>query len=184
MSQAEILDPIKQKHRAMWALGDYDVVATDVVAELGPTIVDAAGITPGARVLDVAAGSGNASLPAAAAGGQVVASDLTPELLEERYQASIDPELVANPPLGRGELPILEELWRDARLSKLPHDTLVLWGREDRVNPLATAEILLNQLPNAQFVSFTKCGHWVQWERAAEFNSIVPAFLAGYSSER
>ena len=37
---------------------------------------------------------------------------------------------------------------------------------------------------NAQFVSFTKCGHWVQWERAAEFNSIVPAFLAGYSSER
>jgi len=112
------------------------------------------------------------------------ASNLTPELLEERYQASIDPELVANPPLGRGELPILEELWRDARLSKLPHDTLVLWGREDRVNPLATAEILLNQLPNAQFVSFTKCGHWVQWERAAEFNSIVPAFVAGYSSER
>ena len=47
MSQAEILDPIKQKHRAMWALGDYDVVATDVVSELGPTIVDAAGITPG-----------------------------------------------------------------------------------------------------------------------------------------
>jgi 2-hydroxy-6-oxonona-2,4-dienedioate hydrolase/4,5:9,10-diseco-3-hydroxy-5,9,17-trioxoandrosta-1(10),2-diene-4-oate hydrolase len=112
------------------------------------------------------------------------ASNLTPELLEERYQASIDPELVANPPLGRGQMPILEELWRDARLAKLPHETLVLWGREDRVNPLMTAEILVSQLPNAQFVSFTKCGHWVQWERAAAFNAIVPAFLAGYASEQ
>ena len=89
MSQAEILDPIKQKHRALWALGDYDVVATDVVSELGRTIVDAAGITPGTRVLDVAAGSGNASLPAAAAGARVVASDLTPELLETgRHRAA------------------------------------------------------------------------------------------------
>jgi 2-hydroxy-6-oxonona-2,4-dienedioate hydrolase/4,5:9,10-diseco-3-hydroxy-5,9,17-trioxoandrosta-1(10),2-diene-4-oate hydrolase len=110
-------------------------------------------------------------------------SNLTPELLEERYLASTDPELIANPPLGRGEIPILEELWRDPRLPKLAHETLVLWGREDRVNPLATAEILVNQLNNAQFVSFTHCGHWVQWERAAAFNSIVPAFLAGYPSE-
>ena len=89
MSQAEILDPIKQKHRALWALGDYDVVATDVVSELGRTIVDAAAITPGTRVLDVAAGSGNASLPAASAGARVVASDLTPELLETgRHRAA------------------------------------------------------------------------------------------------
>jgi len=111
-------------------------------------------------------------------------SNLTPELLEERFQASIDPGLIANPPLGRGEIPILEELWRDPRLAKLPHETLVLWGREDRVNPLITAEILVSQLPNAQFVSFTRCGHWVQWERAAAFNAIVPAFLAGYPVEK
>src|SRR6476619_1084035 len=108
MSQAEILDPIKQKHRAMWALGDYDVVATDVVSELGPTIVDAAGITPGTRVLDVAAGSGNASLPAAAAGGQVVASDLTPELLEiGRHRAA-----------GQG----LDIEWVEADAEHLPFD--------------------------------------------------------------
>lgn len=109
------------------------------------------------------------------------ASNLTPALIEERYQASIEPDLLANPPLGKGgEIPILEELWRDPRLAKLEHDTLVLWGREDRVNPLYTGDILVNQLPNAQMVTFTRCGHWVQWERAAAFNTIVAAFLAGY----
>jgi SAM-dependent methyltransferase len=76
------LDPIKAKHRAMWALGDYDRVSTEVVAELGTVLVEAAAVRPGDRVLDVAAGSGNASLPAAAVGAQVVATDLTPELLQ------------------------------------------------------------------------------------------------------
>ncbi|HEY2807508.1 MAG TPA: alpha/beta fold hydrolase [Steroidobacteraceae bacterium] len=106
-------------------------------------------------------------------------SALTDALLEQRYQASIDPEVIANPPLSRSHPPILEELWRDPRLSQLPHETLLLWGREDRVNPLFTAEILMNQLPNACMVSFTKCGHWVQWERAEAFNRFVSNFLGG-----
>ena len=104
-------------------------------------------------------------------------ANLTDALLDERYQASIEPEILANPPLGRSKPPILEEIWRDVRLASLPHETLVLWGRDDRVNPLYTAEILMNQLPNARMVSFTKCGHWVQWERAKAFNSLVTAFL-------
>jgi len=70
------------KHRAIWATGDYRIVASDVVAPLGPVLVQASGIGRGDRVLDVAAGTGNASIPAAAAGARVVASDLTPELLE------------------------------------------------------------------------------------------------------
>jgi ubiquinone/menaquinone biosynthesis C-methylase UbiE len=49
---------------------------------LGPRLVDACGIGPAMRVLDVAAGTGNASLPAAQRGASVTASDLTPELLE------------------------------------------------------------------------------------------------------
>ena len=73
---------LKTKHRAMWAMGDYPTVVTDVVAPLGPILVDAAGIKPGDVVLDVAAGSGNAAIPAARAGARVIASDLTPELLE------------------------------------------------------------------------------------------------------
>ncbi|MFE9137715.1 class I SAM-dependent methyltransferase [Streptomyces sp. NPDC007355] len=72
---------LKAKHRTMWALGDYPAVATQVVAALGPALAEACAVKAGDRVLDVAAGSGNASIPAALAGGDVVASDLTPELL-------------------------------------------------------------------------------------------------------
>ncbi|HEX3335830.1 MAG TPA: class I SAM-dependent methyltransferase [Jatrophihabitans sp.] len=90
MSQLEVQDPIKRKHRAMWALGNYDAVATEVIPELGRVVASAAGIAAGDRVLDVAAGSGNASLPAAAAGARVVASDLTPELLETGRQRAAE----------------------------------------------------------------------------------------------
>jgi SAM-dependent methyltransferase len=73
-------------HRAMWALGDYALMAEEVMAPLGPTLVAAVGIGTGVRVLDVAAGSGNISLPAAKTGATVVSTDLTPELLQ-RSQA-------------------------------------------------------------------------------------------------
>ena len=71
---------LKARHRAMWALGDYPAVAIDVIPELGPTLVAATGVRAGDRVLDVAAGTGNAAVPAALTGAEVVASDLTPEL--------------------------------------------------------------------------------------------------------
>ncbi|WP_144206874.1 class I SAM-dependent methyltransferase [Mycobacterium tilburgii] len=68
-------------HRALWALGDYALMAEEVMAPLGPILVSATGIGADVRVLDVAAGSGNISLPAAATGAAVVSTDLTPELL-------------------------------------------------------------------------------------------------------
>ncbi|CAN3128095.1 class I SAM-dependent methyltransferase [Mycobacterium sp. smrl_JER01] len=73
---------LKTKHRALWASGDYPAVAAELIAALGPRLVDACGIRAGQRVLDVAAGSGNAAIPAAARGASVVAADLTPELFE------------------------------------------------------------------------------------------------------
>jgi len=73
---------LKAKHRSMWALGNYPAVASEVIAALGPVLVEAAGIRAGDQVLDVAAGSGNAAIPAARTGARVTASDLTPELLE------------------------------------------------------------------------------------------------------
>lgn len=85
-AQESLETPLKQKHRAMWAFGNYPAVATEVIASLGPILVEAAGIQPGVRVLDVGAGSGNAAIPAALAGADVVASDLTPELLETGRQ--------------------------------------------------------------------------------------------------
>jgi SAM-dependent methyltransferase len=70
---------LKADQRARWALGDYHRVATDMLWEFGPELVEACGISAGQRVLDVAAGTGNVAIRAAEAGAQVVASDLTPE---------------------------------------------------------------------------------------------------------
>lgn len=82
MTQQTLNPELKARHRAMWALGDYTTVANQVIPDAGQRVVDAVEVKPGERVLDVAAGSGNAAVPAALAGGRVVATDLTPELLE------------------------------------------------------------------------------------------------------
>ncbi len=73
---------LKARHRAMWASGDYPSMVETFLLPLGPTLVEACTIGPGMTVLDVAAGTGNASIPAAKTGAKVTASDLTPELLE------------------------------------------------------------------------------------------------------
>jgi SAM-dependent methyltransferase len=73
---------LKARHRAMWASGDYPNMVETFLLPLGPRLAEACGIGPGMTVLDVAAGTGNASIPAARAGATVTASDLTPELLE------------------------------------------------------------------------------------------------------
>ncbi|HYJ57085.1 MAG TPA: SAM-dependent methyltransferase, partial [Mycobacterium sp.] len=54
---------LKAKHRALWASGDYPAVAAELIPELGPRLVQASGVRRGQRVLDVAAGSGNAAIP-------------------------------------------------------------------------------------------------------------------------
>lgn len=73
---------LKDRHRKMWASGDYPSMVETFLLPLGPRLVEACGIGAGTRVLDVAAGTGNAAIPAAERGAEVVASDLTPELLE------------------------------------------------------------------------------------------------------
>ena len=73
---------LKARHRSMWASGDYPSMVETFLLPLGPQLVEATGITSGQRVLDVAAGTGNAAIPAAATGATVVASDLTPELFD------------------------------------------------------------------------------------------------------
>ena len=97
---------LEAKHRALWALGDYSTIADEVVAPLGPVLVEAAGVGPGQRVLDIAAGTGNASFPAAATGATVVASDLSPELLEHGRRVAAE----------RG----VELEWREANAEALP----------------------------------------------------------------
>ena len=82
MSTAAPDQELKARHKAMWASGDYASMVETFLLPLGPRLVDACKIGPGQRVLDVAAGTGNASLHAAKRGAEVVASDLTPSLLE------------------------------------------------------------------------------------------------------
>ena len=82
MSSAVPDSELKTRHRAMWASGDYPSMVETFLLPLGPRLVEACGIEAGMKVLDVAAGTGNASLPAAERGAQVTASDLTPELLD------------------------------------------------------------------------------------------------------
>ena len=80
---------LKQKHRAMWASGDYPALASELLLELGAILVEACGVTSRQRVLDIATGAGNAAIPAAMMGAKVVASDLTPEMFDAgRHQAA------------------------------------------------------------------------------------------------
>jgi 4,5:9,10-diseco-3-hydroxy-5,9,17-trioxoandrosta-1(10),2-diene-4-oate hydrolase len=105
-------------------------------------------------------------------------------VIEARYEASIDPEVVANPPLRRpGSLRTLwrMDLTRDARLRGLATRTLVLWGVNDKVNRPAGGQRLAATMPNCDLYLVANTGHWVQWERAELFNRMVTEFLAGAS---
>lgn len=97
---------LESKHRALWALGDYTRVATEVVAPLGPVLVKASAIGAGDRVLDVATGDGNAAIPAARTGADVVASDLCPQLLKQGRE--------------RAEAQGVSLQWREANAEALP----------------------------------------------------------------
>ncbi len=82
---------LKSKHRAMWGKGDYARMFDTFRLPVGQRLVGALDLGPGVRVLDVAAGTGNAAIPAAQRGAKVTASDLTPELLaagERRPEAA------------------------------------------------------------------------------------------------
>ena len=92
---------LKARHRALWAMGDYGAMVELMLLPLGTRLVEACAIGPGMRVLDVAAGTGNAALQAAAVGADVVASDLTPSLLEVgRTRAATPPASGGSPPAG------------------------------------------------------------------------------------
>jgi len=102
-------------------------------------------------------------------------------VIRERFESSRDPEVVASPPLvGPSGIPNFKALdfTRDPRLADVAQPTLVLWGTHDKVNRPSGAEALQKRMPNCDVYMFSKTGHWVQWERAEEFNAVVVSFLA------
>lgn len=102
------------------------------------------------------------------------------ELAKLRYEASIRPGFQES---FSAMFPAPRQRWVDAMASHaedikaLPHETLVIHGREDQVIPLDTSLTLAQWIPNAQLHVYGKCGHWTQIEHAARFARLVGDFL-------
>jgi SAM-dependent methyltransferase len=96
MRRMTTLTDLKQAHRATWAAGDYPAVAEHIDAVPPRDLLNRVAIAPGEDVLDVATGTGNVALRAAAAGARVVGLDLAPELFlaarrrEAEYRVSVE----------------------------------------------------------------------------------------------
>ncbi len=105
---------------------------------------------------------------------------VTDELAELRYRASIRPGFQESfsamfpAPRQRG---VDALCMPTADIRALPHETLVVHGREDQVIPLANSLTLADWIPNAQLHVFGKCGHWTQIEHSARFARLVTDFL-------
>jgi 4,5:9,10-diseco-3-hydroxy-5,9,17-trioxoandrosta-1(10),2-diene-4-oate hydrolase len=107
---------------------------------------------------------------------------VTDDLIDERYAAACDPQaLAAMASLGASffDPSCFEDgmLWREAY--RLRHRVLLIWGREDRVNPIDGALVGLKLIRRAQLHVFAGCGHWVQLEKFDEFNRLAIGFLEG-----
>jgi len=106
-------------------------------------------------------------------------------LIDLRYEASIQSEVVANPPLRRPSGPkalrtlARMDLTRDRRLREVQAPTLVIWGTDDKVNRPSGGTTLANTMPNCDLYLAARTGHWVQWERADLFNDLATSFLGG-----
>ena len=106
---------------------------------------------------------------------------VTDELAQVRYQASIRPgfqeSFSAMFPAPRQQG--IEGLCSpEADIRRLPNETLVVHGRDDKVIPVSNAVTLANWIERSQLHVFGRCGHWTQIEHAARFNKLVDAFLS------
>lgn len=105
---------------------------------------------------------------------------LTDELAEMRYQASIRPGFHES---FAAMFPAPRQRWVDNLASPeeairtLPHETLILHGREDEVIPLEASLKLAELIDRAQLHVFGRCGHWTQIEHADRFVRLVSDFL-------
>lgn len=102
---------------------------------------------------------------------------ITPELLAERWDNATAPRAIdrMRAVMASLALPGKAPLW--ARTDEIPHETLVTWGRDDRMLPPDGAFFALRRMPKADLHIFGECGHWAQVERKHDFESLVTAYL-------
>jgi pimeloyl-ACP methyl ester carboxylesterase len=106
---------------------------------------------------------------------------ISDELAEVRYRASTEPGFQES---YAALFPAPRQRWVDAMVTSdeqiraIPHQTLVVHGREDRIIPLATSLRLAELIDGAQLHVFGHCGHWTQIEWSAAFNRLLAGFLA------
>lgn len=104
----------------------------------------------------------------------------TDELAELRYAASVRPGFQES---FAAMFPAPRQRWVDALatpeavIADLPHRTLIVHGRDDKVIPLENAYRLLALIDDSQLHVFGRCGHWTQIEHAEEFTALVGDFL-------
>lgn len=92
---------------------------------------------------------------------------ITDDLVEERYQASL---------AGRvNDIGSPEQLW--TRMHEIDAPTLVIWGRDNRVQGYDNALFMLQRIPDVEVHLFGRTGLWVPFERASRFESLVTDFL-------
>lgn len=111
-------------------------------------------------------------------------SSVPDDLIDLRYEASIDAEVVANPPLRKPKPGVAGlrtlvkmDLTRDKRLATSQVPTLVVWGTEDKVNRPSGGPTLAHTMPRCDLVLLSETGHWAQWEQADRFNKLALDFL-------
>ena len=106
---------------------------------------------------------------------------MSDELAELRYKASIQPgfqeafETMFPAPRQNGVEALAS---REEDIRALPHETLVVHGREDQVLPLSNSLTLAQWISRSQLHVYGRCGHWTQIEHAARFNQLVENFLS------
>jgi SAM-dependent methyltransferase len=166
------LGAIKRGQQAMWASGDFGVIATliHVVAE---RLADSADLVAGSRVLDVAGGTGNAAIAAARLGCAVTCTDYVPALLERGRE--------------RARAERLDIQFEPADAEALPYDdgafdaVLSVFGAMFAPDqPRAAAELVRVARPGGVIglASWTPEGFLGEWFRATAAHVPPPAGVA------
>ena len=98
---------------------------------------------------------------------------VTDELVRERYEMSIGKNHEAQ--IQRRKAPRQKQVYD--QLGNLRMKALLLWGNNDRGVSVERGLELFQRIPRAEFHLFDRCAHWVQWDQASRFNTMVADFL-------